>query len=73
MVRSSPEKLAADDFEYDEKDPLKGLTGTWPGGFIVGFADGSVRLLPSSIDPKTLNGLFTRNGGEPWDPNVTDR
>jgi prepilin-type processing-associated H-X9-DG protein len=62
-----------DDFEYDEKDPIKGLVGLSPGGFNAGFADGSVRFLSSSIDPKTLNALFTRNGGEPVDPNMLNR
>ncbi len=43
-----------DDFEYDEKDPLKGLVGLSPGGFNAGFADGSVRfcaLVDRSQDP----------------------
>lgn len=53
-----------DDFQYDEKDPKKGLIGLWPGGFHAGFADGSVRFFQSSIDPKVLNALFTRAGGE---------
>ena len=34
-----------DDFEYDEKNPLKGLVGLRPDGFIAGFADGSVRFI----------------------------
>jgi hypothetical protein len=69
-----------DDFQYDEQNPQqglrrwsgllhyitdkeKGLTRT-EGGFLVGMADGAVRDLPASIKPKTLNALFTRNGGE---------
>ncbi len=54
-----------DDFEYNEENPLKGLTGLRMGGFNVGMADGSVRFLRSSIDPKVLKALFTRDGGEP--------
>jgi hypothetical protein len=54
-----------DDFQYDEEKPLDGLGGMQPGAFLVGFGDGSVRRLPSTIDPKTLNALFTRDGGEP--------
>jgi hypothetical protein len=62
-----------DDFQYDEKNPLKGLGGLSPDGFNAGFADGSVRFLSLSIDPKTLTALFTRNGGEAVDPNMLNR
>jgi type II secretory pathway pseudopilin PulG len=53
-----------DDFTYDESEPMKGLTGLRAGGFIAGFADGSVRFIASSIDATVLKALFTRNGGE---------
>ena len=53
-----------DDFQYDESNPLKGLTGMRPGGFLAGFADGSVRTISSTIDSAVLKALFTRNGGE---------
>jgi hypothetical protein len=53
-----------DDFAYDENDPLKGLTGMRAGGFIAGFADGSVRFIAATIDATLLKALFTRNGGE---------
>ena len=56
-----------DDFEYDQQDPMKGLVGLWPDGFIAGLADGSVRFVWSSIDPAVLKALFTRNGGEKID------
>jgi len=62
-----------DDFAYDKQNPLKGLVGLQPGGFIAGFADGSVRFLRSSISPKTLNLLFTRNDGKPVDWQEMDR
>ena len=39
--------------------------GGWTaGGFDAVFGDGSVRFLPTSIDPETLRGAFTRNGRE---------
>jgi hypothetical protein len=68
-----------DDFEYDDQHPLKGLrlgadyrviTDKAKGlahqenAFLAGMADGSVQFLPASIDAKTLNALFTRNGGK---------
>ncbi len=62
-----------DDFEYDESDPLKGLSGLWPGGFIGGMTDGSVRFFPSSIKPETLKAIFTRNGGEVVDWSQLER
>jgi hypothetical protein len=76
-VEVADEKAAVwtkpDDFEYDEKNPLQGLVGLSVGGFQVGFADGSVRFLSSSTDPKTLIALFTRNGGEPIQANALGR
>ncbi|MCE5268205.1 MAG: DUF1559 domain-containing protein [Planctomycetaceae bacterium] len=54
-----------DDFEYDDKDPLKGLVGLRPDGFIAGLADGSVQIIRRSIDPTALRAMFTRDGGEP--------
>ena len=53
-----------DDFEYDEQDPMEGLVGLWPDGFIAGLADGSVRFVGRTIDPSALKAFFTRNGGE---------
>ena len=38
-----------------------------PGGFNVVMADGSVRVLPYSIDITILRALTTRNGGEAID------
>ncbi|MEE8451682.1 MAG: DUF1559 domain-containing protein, partial [Thermoguttaceae bacterium] len=53
-----------DDLEYDEQDPIRGLVGLWPDGFLAGLADGSVHFVPSSIDPTVLKAFFTYNGGE---------
>jgi hypothetical protein len=68
IVEASDEKAAIwtkpDDFEYSEENPLQGLVGMHPNVFLAGFADGSIRLIPTSIDPQVLKALFTRNGGE---------
>lgn len=70
-VEASDEKAVVwtkpDDFEFDADNPLKGLAGLQPGGFNVGMADGSVRFLPASLDPKTARLLFLRNDREPLD------
>jgi hypothetical protein len=42
---------------------MKRLLGMRAGGFIAGFADGSVRFI-TSLDPTTLKAMFTRNGSE---------
>jgi hypothetical protein len=52
-----------EDYNYDPAKPLAGLRGA-EGGFIAAFVDGSVRFISNTIDPKTLDALFTRNGGE---------
>ena len=47
IVEASDEKAAIwtkpDDFEYNDENPLQGLVGMHPNGFLAGFADGSVR------------------------------
>ncbi|MBV9126100.1 MAG: DUF1559 domain-containing protein, partial [Planctomycetes bacterium] len=52
-----------DDFELNEKNPLDGLGGLWPGGFLAALCDGSVRMIRNTIDPKVLLNLFNRNDG----------
>jgi hypothetical protein len=69
MTVEAPAKKAVvwtkpDDFEYDEQNPLRGLTGFRPGIFLAGLADGSVRPIVNSIDPKILKYLFERNDGQ---------
>jgi len=52
-----------DEFIPDEKDPLKGLPGPFPGGFLAGFCDGSVQFIRLSVDPKMLYYAFQRDDG----------
>jgi prepilin-type processing-associated H-X9-DG protein len=59
---TKPEDLSA-----DMPIPLRGLGsdhGHHSNGFNVLFADGSVRFLKSSIEPRILDSLITRNGSE---------
>jgi prepilin-type processing-associated H-X9-DG protein len=56
-----------DDWEFNEQQPLAGL-GAQPGRFNAAFADGSVRRIPTTIDPATLKALLTIAGGEAVPP-----
>ena len=51
------------DFEYDGENPSEGLNNPRRGGFFAALCDGSVHLIHQSVDPDSLNALFTRNGG----------
>ena len=52
------------DWELQLENPLSGLGGLRPAGFIVLFADGSVRTVPQTVDPKDWKAACTVNGGE---------
>jgi hypothetical protein len=53
-----------DDFQYDEKQPMAGLLGLWPGGFQAALCDGSVRFISATIDAEVLRRMFKRNDGQ---------
>ncbi len=53
-----------EDLTIDPKNPGRGLKGTQNKGFLALFMDGSVRVLPATLNPKTLLALFTPDGGE---------
>jgi hypothetical protein len=55
---------APDDLEFDLDNPMEGLGSAHPGGFLAAMADGSVRFLSISIDPRVLRALLTMAGGE---------
>ena len=42
----------------------RGFSSHHTGGTTVALCDGSVRFIPESIDPRTLNALGSRSGGE---------
>jgi hypothetical protein len=53
-----------DDLAWDTQQPLRGLGQIWSGRFYAVFGDGSVRALGADLPAETINGLFSRNGGE---------
>jgi hypothetical protein len=53
-----------DDWQVDDKDPIKGLSET----FAALLCDGSVRFFTKDITPDTLKALLTRSGGEVVSP-----
>jgi hypothetical protein len=71
-----------EDLVYDPDGPLPALGGVhtipayhvleWTFGkkpvFYVGFVNGSVLRLPTTLDEKRLRALITRNGGEAVEP-----
>jgi hypothetical protein len=56
-----------EDITIDPKDPLAGLLGHYGEGFHAAMADGSVRFVKKSVDPKALWALFTRASGDSVD------
>jgi len=59
VIWSKPE-----DISIDVKNPFAGLLGHYVEGVQTAFADGSVRFIRKSIDPKMIWAMFTRDGGE---------
>ncbi|MEX2174828.1 MAG: DUF1559 domain-containing protein, partial [Pirellulaceae bacterium] len=59
VVWTKPEEWTPND-----KEPIKGLVGLRGARFLVGMADGSVRMISKEIDVETLKNLFNRNDGK---------
>jgi hypothetical protein len=53
-----------DDFEYNETDPLAGLAGLPPNGFLAALCDGSVRLIARADTAPVKDGPPDRYGLE---------
>lgn len=67
-VEASPERAAIwtapNELDFAPEQPFAGLGGIHANGFLALFADGSVRFIAQTVDPKTLKALFTAAGGE---------
>lgn len=60
-----PRDLRADEMTFKINDPeYFGIASRHPGGAQVGLADGSVRFLPDTVDPRDVEALTTIHGGE---------
>jgi hypothetical protein len=59
-----------EDIPYDPDEPLPGLGGYDDAGFAAALVDGSVHLIPKTLDEQTLRRLITRADGEviDWKP-----
>jgi hypothetical protein len=53
-----------EDCPYDAEKPLLRLGGHFAGGFYVGMADGSVRLVSKRVSEKTIRAAITPAGGD---------
>jgi prepilin-type processing-associated H-X9-DG protein len=53
-----------DDWDVEPTFDMKVLFGHHPGGTNFAFADGSVRFIKDKVDPKVMQMLITKDGGE---------
>ena len=71
IVEAMPDKAVPwtkpQDLSFDPDRPLAGVGNPWRAGkgFLIGFFDGSVRLIDPEIDRATFKALVTPAGDEP--------
>jgi hypothetical protein len=53
-----------DDYVYVAENPMEGLVGQHPGGFLALACDSVVHFISETLDPQMLVALFTSGGGE---------
>lgn len=53
-----------EDYEVDWENPLRGLRGTWNGGFMVGLFDGSIRFISDDVDLNMFKAMLTSASGD---------
>lgn len=68
FVEAAPNQLRnwtePSDLEFQPQQPLLGITGLRPGGFIAAICDGSVQFISNSIDPESFRAMVTVDGRE---------
>jgi len=57
-----------EDLSLASSEPVLGMGSKHPGGFNASMSDGSVRFFLSSINPRVLRAMVTRNGNETITP-----
>lgn len=68
LVVEANEQLAVEwtkpqDYECDQKNPLSGVGGVQPSGFIAAFCDGSTHFIQNSIDPNAWKWITQMSDG----------
>ena len=68
LVEANPSHLTnwtqPGDLKFNPEEPLQGLIGLRPSGFLATICDGSVKYIPETIAPQTLRAMSTFNGRE---------
>lgn len=68
FVEAAPDQLThwtePSDLEFQPQQPLQGITGIRPGGFIAALCDGSVQFISNSVNPQSIRAMVTVDGGE---------
>lgn len=57
-----------DELDFDPIGPLPPLGEHWSGGSMVGMADGSIKMVPSTVSQATLRAAITRDAGDVLGP-----
>jgi type II secretion system protein G len=53
-----------DDWEFNPANPTAGLGGIRPGGWLAGFADGSVHFISEDLNAEQVKAMFTSAAGD---------
>ncbi len=68
FVEANPNQLTPwtepSDLDFQPQQPLQGITGIRPGGFIAAFCDGSVQFISNNVNPQSIRAMVTVDGRE---------
>jgi hypothetical protein len=67
IVEADPNEAAVwtkpDDWQYDPKNPTRGLGSARPAGFLAGMVDGSVQMVPNDAPIEVIKAMMNRGDG----------